>query len=236
MKRENKALRHEKPGVTPKEKELSNLDWEVDIIQKTRVSERRAWLITKGLFIVVILLTAGFVMLLPLKKVVPHIVMVDKLTGEASIAQTQQKFMADNELNDKHWVKEFVTARERYNYRLLQHDFDTVKRLAGDEPWKDYSELYLGRNPLDEQFGENIVITPKILSITLSNNDFATVRYELQHQDRRTKAAPKIVRRIATMRYEYKPQFNVPESVAIENPLGFSVTDYQTDAEFTGGK
>lgn len=225
-----------KNGVTPKEKELSNLTWEVDIIQKTRISERRAWLITKGLFVVVMLLIAGFVMLLPLKRVVPHIVIVDKLTGEATIAETQQNFMTDNELNDKHWVKEFVTARERYNYRLLQRDFDKVKLLAGDDAWSDYSDLYLGRNPLDEEFGENIVITPKILSITLSDGGFATVRYELQHQDRRTKAAPKTTRRIATMRYEYKPQFNVPESVAIENPLGFTVTAYQTDAEFTGAK
>lgn len=228
-------MKTEDKKITPNDSLQNNIEWEAELNSKLRRSTKTAWRFTWALIIIVGLLVIGFIVLLPLKQVVPHVVIVDKLTGEAQIAETQAEYLTDNQLNDKHWVKKFLVSRERYNYRLLQHDFNRVKRLTADQPWSDYSQLYFGKNPLDETLGENVIITPKVLSITLSEGGFATIRFELTRRDIRSTGEPKTQRLVATMRYDYEKKYNLSESEAIENPLGFTVLAYQVDSEFVGG-
>ena len=225
-------MKKEDVKITPNDSH-SNIEWEARFNSKLRGSNKTKSRIIAGLVLAVIALSGALFILMPLKTVVPHVVIVDKLTGEAEIAETQNTYLSDNELNDKHWIKKFVISRERYNYPLLQHDFDTVKRLANNQPWHDYSQLYLGKNPLDETLADNVIITPKILSITLGDKGFATVRFELSRRDIRATGEPKIERLIATIRYDYEKKYNQRESEAIENPLGFTVLSYQVDSEHT---
>lgn len=214
------------------EKQLSNLSWEADIVLNERKSRIVAWRVAAASIVMAIIMGIALVLLIPLKQVVPYVVTVDKLSGESSIAQTADDFVRSSALNDKHWVKQFLISRERYSFKLLQHDYDTVKSLAGDQPWLSYVKLYDGDAALDKKYGENTEIVPSILSITLSEKGFATVRYELKTKESRSAAEPTVTRRIATMRYAYKPQGARKEFELIDNPLGFTVEAYQTDPEF----
>jgi type IV secretion system protein VirB8 len=220
-------------GVTPNDGE--GLDWETDIVLNLRRSQRNAWRIASAGLALSALLIVALILLLPLRKVVPYVVMVDKLTGEANVVQTAQDFVLTSALNDKHWVKQFVISRERYNFRLLQHDYDNVRRMAGNSPWSAYDRLFQGEGALDKKHGENVEITPTVLSITLADGGLATVRYELRTRDLRASSEPTVARRVATVRYAYEVKANVRESEAIENPLGFTVTGYQTDPELVQG-
>ena len=223
-----------KPEVTPNDA-LSDLSWEADIVLNLRQSRRTGWRVAAAGWAVAILLALAVILMLPLHKVVPYVVMVDKLTGEASVVSTAQDFVTTSSLNDKHWVKQFLIARERYNYRLLQHDYDNVRRMAGNSPWLAYDRQFQGDASLDKKFGDNVEITPVVLSITLAEGGLATVRYELRTRDLRSSAEPVIARRVATVRYTYDLKGNIKESEAIENPLGFTVTGYQTDPELSQG-
>lgn len=212
---------------------IRNLSWENEIVLALRRSERRGWRVAGAEGVVIALLVISIIVMLPLRTVVPYVAVIDKLTGEATIAQTFQDFVVgEKELNDKHWIKEFVIARERYDYKLLQHDYDKVKRLAGDQPWHVYSKLFDGKNSLEERYGDKVQILPNILSITLGDGGVATVRYELLQRDFRAATESVPVRRVATLRYMYEPKYSIKESEAINNPLGFIVPAYQTDAEF----
>lgn len=213
--------------------EISNLSWEADIVLNERRSRVIAWRVAVASAVLSALMMVSLMLLIPLKQVVPYVVTVDQLTGESSITSTAKDFVSSSTLNDKHWIKTFLIARERYNFQLLQHDYDVVKSLAGDGPWKVYAKLFEGSNARDAQLGENTEITPTVLSITLNNNGTATVRYEIKtRQLRSTNNEPLITRHVATLRYSYKLQTGRREFELIDNPLGFTVEGYQTDPEF----
>lgn len=235
MRKKNTGLDR---GVTPNDN-LRGIEWEAELAENLRRATRRATGLNYILMVLVALLVIGLVMLLPLKQTIPYVVRVDSLTGATQIGQTVKDYVADSELNDKHWVNEFVIARERYNYRLLQHDYNTVKYLAGDNPWKKYDALYSGPQSPDRQYGENVQITPTVVSITLTKDGdkkFATVRLTIERRDMRNEGKPQIQHEVATLRYEYKQRTFVREHDAIENPFGFTVQAYQTDSEFVGTK
>lgn len=235
MNKENTKTRGD---ITPNDN-LTGVTWEAELNTILRNSLKRHSALNYVLAVAVVALTIALVVLMPLKQLVPYVVRVDNLTGATSIGQTVQDYVAESDLADKHWVKNFVVARERYNYRFLQHDYDTVKSLAGDTPWKEYSELFSGPKALDRQFGENVLFTPEIVSITLTENagqKFATVRLTVQQRDLRTETIQRMVHKVATLRYEYKPHLFISEQAAIENPFGFTVLGYQTDNEFTGAE
>lgn len=223
-------------AVTPNDK-MTGINWEAELNSNLRNSLKRSSVLNYILGLAVVALAIAFAMLVPLKQTVPYLVRVDTLTGATQIGQTVQDYVNQSELNDKHWVKNFVVARERYNYRLLQHDYDTIKSLAGDVPWKEYDELFNGSNGLDQRLGENVQITPEIISITLTKNGdqkFATVRLKVEQRDMRSEGKTRTIQKVATLRYDYKPKFFVREREAIENPFGFVVLAYQTDNEFVG--
>jgi type IV secretion system protein VirB8 len=220
---------------SPQEEQVvAGLSWEADIVLNERNSRVLAWRVAVAFGALCGLTVLALIMLIPLRQVVPYIVTVDKLTGEASgIASTSKEFVSTNSLNDKHWLKTFVIARERYVYTLLQHDYDTVKSLGGDRPWQVYAKQFEGDDGLDKKFVDHMEIIPTILSITLNEPGMATVRYELKTKDMHRSGDPIMTRYVATVRYSYKQQLAKKEFEMIDNPLGFSVDGYQTDPEFT---
>jgi type IV secretion system protein VirB8 len=220
---------------TGAEKELSKLSWEADIVLNERRSRLIAWRVAGVAMGLLVLMMISLMLLIPLKQVVPYVVTVDRLTGESSITSTARDFVSSSTLNDKHWIKSFVIARERYQFQLLQHDYDQVKSLAGDSAWKAYAKLYEGSNARDAVLAENTEIIPTVLSIALNANGTATVRYELRTRNLRANAEPALTRHVATLRYSYRPQQTRREFDLIDNPLGFSIDGYQTDPEFIGG-
>jgi type IV secretion system protein VirB8 len=213
-------------------REVENLSWEADIVINERRSRLIAWRVAVISMVLVMLMVVSLMLLIPLKQVVPYVVTVDRLTGESSITSSGKDFVANSTLNDKHWIKTFVIARERYNYQLLQHDYDVVKALAGDATWGNYAKLYEGSNARDKVLAESTEIQPTVLSITLHSNGTATVRYELRTRNLRANEDAVLTRHVATLRYRYQAQSGKREFEMIENPLGFTVDGYQTDPEF----
>lgn len=217
-----------------RDKQLTDLSWEADVVLNARKSKAIAWRIAGAAAAVGLVQAAALVMLVPLHSVVPVVVMVDKLTGEAQVVPSGQEYVTTSNLSDKHWIQNFLVARERYVYRFIQFDYDTVKKLAGNQTWSNYTPLFEGNEALDRKLKDDVEIIPTVLSITLTGNGMATVRYELKTKDYRTTAPPVVTRRVATLRYEYQARNLTLEKDAIANPLGFTVTAYQTDPELGG--
>jgi len=212
--------------------ELSNLSWEADIVLNERMSRIRAWRVATAAIVMAFLLAIVIAFLIPLKQVVPYVITVDKLTGESSIAVSAKDYLSSSSLNDKHWLKTFLIARERYVEKMLQHDYDTIKILAADKPWQTFSKLYEGDDRRDTKWGDSMEILPTILSISISDGGIATIRYELRTKDFKKGGEPVITRHVATIRYSYKPNKAKTEFELIDNPLGFMVDEYLTDPEF----
>lgn len=219
--------------TAPRAAALSQLSWEASIVDSERRAARLAWKFAIiGLLIGLCGILAALVVL-PLKTTEIKVVTVDKLTGETALAASLGQYATTpNELNDKYWSKRFLLARERYHYKLLQADYDTVRLLAANAPWRSYAALFEGAQALDKQYGPDIEITPNVLSSTISQYGIATIRYELKERDLRNgDSTSKIERRVATLRYHYSPNQKGNERDLIDNPLGFTVDAYQSVLE-----
>jgi type IV secretion system protein VirB8 len=220
----------------PQARALTNLDWEVDILTNERQSKRLAWRMFVLVSCVCAAQAAALTMLVPLHRVVPFVVEHDRTTGETKVVSTDDT-VQNSPMLDKHWIKTFVVARERYSYPIVQQDYLTVRRLAGNGPWSTYQKLFDDDTSLDRVYGEHIEVIPRILSVTINGDGLATVRFELTKTDKRLTTPPEVTRKVATLRYAYGKRI-MQEAEAIENPLGFSVPGYQTDPELvdaTGG-
>lgn len=213
--------------------QLSQLSWEASIVESERHSARLAWKIAIISLLMGLLGVLCAIVVLPLKTTEIKVVTVDKLTGETALANTLGQYaLAPNELNDKYWSKRFLLARERYQYKLLQADYDTVRLLAATTPWRSYAALFEGAQALEKQYGQDIEIIPTVLSTTISQYGIATIRYEIKERDLRNSETPnKIERRVATLRYHYVPNLKASERDLIDNPLGFTVDAYQSVLE-----
>lgn len=208
------------------------LSWEEDIVLHERQSRILAWRVATAAGALLVIMTVCLALLIPLKQAIPYVITVDKLTGEAQLASTARKFVGQSDLTHKYWIREYVVARERYIYKLLQRDYDTVRVLANGNPWKEYSAQFTGPNALDKRIGDSVEAVPNILSIVLHADNTATVRFDLVKRDTKQSNQTSTSRRIATLKFAYEAKTFAKEVDLIANPLGFTVVAYHTDQEY----
>jgi len=224
--RRDKAQTQGVPAIPPQ------LSWEEDVVVLERQSRILAWRVAAAAGALLVVMTICLALLIPLKQAIPYVITVDKQTGEAQLASTGPKFVGESDLTHKYWIREYVVSRERYIYKLLQQDYDTVRVLADGPLWKEYSAQFNGANALDKKIGDSIEVIPSILSIVLHADNTATVRYDLVKRDTKQGSLSSTSRRIATLKFTYQAKTLVKEADLIANPLGFTVVAYHTDQEY----
>jgi len=224
-----------------------NRAWEIDRANALERSERRAWWVAaSGMLLGLIGIAAVFVQG-PLRRVVEIPIVVDRVTGEATI---QQRLSVETipplEALDKHNLATFVRAREAYSWMFLQRDFDQVARMAVPDVFADYSRQFDG----DAALQKRIVATEDwrifIVGVRLAatgrrgNRGEATVTYDKVVHLADRNLPDTTTRHVASIVYEYQPKVLARERDRLENPFGFVVEAYRSDPEIntaaTGAK
>lgn len=215
-----------------------NRNWEIDRALMLERSERRAWWIAAtGMTLALIAVAAVFVQG-PLRRVVEIPIVVDRVTGEATIQQRLSiETIPPVEALDKHNLATFVRAREGYSWMYLQRDFDQVARMAVPTVFADYNRQFEGENALQKKIGAAEEWRIQIVGVRLSpakrsgNRSDATVTYDkiIRAADRNL---PEVTtRHAASVVYEYQPEVLAKERDRLENPFGFVVSAYRSDPE-----
>jgi type IV secretion system protein VirB8 len=216
----------------------ANRAWEVDRALMLERSERRAWWVAiAGLVLGLIGIAAVFVQG-PLRRVVEIPIVVDRVTGEATI---QQRLAVETippmEALDKHNLATFVRAREGYSWMFLQRDFDQVARMAVPAVFADYNRQFEGDAALQKKIGAAEDWRINVIGVRLSasgragNKGEATVTYDkvVRLTDRNL---PEVTtRHVASVVFQYQPKVLAKERDRLENPFGFVVTAYRSDPE-----
>ena len=216
----------------------ANRAWEVDRALMLERSERRAWWVAiAGLVLGLIGIAAVFVQG-PLRRVVEIPIVVDRVTGEATI---QQRLAVETippmEALDKHNLATFVRAREGYSWMFLQRDFDQVARMAVPAVFADYNRQFEGDAALQKKIGAaedwriNVIGVRLAASGRAGNKGEATVTYDkvVRLTDRNL---PEVTtRHVASVVFQYQPKVLAKERDRLENPFGFVVTAYRSDPE-----
>jgi type IV secretion system protein VirB8 len=207
------------------------MNWEYDLVLQERRSRQLAWRVAAFTGALAFLALIALVVVLPLKQVVPYIVKVDDVTGDASIIQSAASYVQSTDINDKHWLKRYVIAHDRYDYYLLQTDFDLVKNLSADNTFRAYAAQFADPVKIQDEYKDKVTIGVEILSITITRKGYATVRYQVSRKSS-LRSDVVVEKRIATISYSYDVKRTGTTTEMIDNPLGFTVGAFQTEVEF----
>jgi type IV secretion system protein VirB8 len=212
------------------------LGWEADREARREKSERRAWRVAAAALLLAVIAVTGIATLAPFRRNVPYLFAMEKTTGNVEFvgAIDDRRIAGYQELLDKHWGQRYIVARESYNYKLLQSDYDTVIGMSNEPVGRDFARLYEGAYARDAKYGASIEMRVTILSVQLSANGAgsqAVIRFAkaTRRVDADSNDAPQYF--VATIAYEYKPTMAGKEKDLIANPLGYRVTSYRVDSE-----
>jgi type IV secretion system protein VirB8 len=225
----------------------ANVNWEIDRALMLERSERRAWRVAIGSFALGFIGIAAVFAQGPLRRVVEIPIVVDRVTGEATV---QQRLSVETipplEALDKHNLAAFVRAREGYNWMFLQRDFDQVARMAVPSVFASYNRQFEGDTALHKTLAGSQDWRINIISVRLAasgragNLGQATVTYEKVVHITERNLPDVTTRHVASIEFEYQPKVLAKERDRMENPFGFVVTAYRSDPEINtatpGGK
>src|SRR5439155_706855 len=216
----------------------ANRAWEFDRALMFERSERQAWWVAiAGLVLGLIGIAAVFVQG-PLRRVVEIPIVVDRVTGEATIQQRLDvETIPPMEALDKHNLATFVRAREGYSWMFLQRDFDQVARMAVPAVFADYNRQFEGDGALQKKIGASEDWRISIVGVRLmasgrsGNRGEATVTYDKVVRLTDRNLPDVTTRHVATVVYQYQPKVLAKERDRLENPFGFVVAAYRSDPE-----
>lgn len=218
--------------------------FEVAVGDLARKSERRAWMVAFSSILLTLLLAGGYYYMLPLKEKVPYVVIADPLSGVASVAslrdsQTFQQLTSEEALTRSN-VAQYVIARESYDLALMNlRDWRLVHAMSLPNVAAEYRALNSELNPESpfKRLGAAKAIRVRILSITPIDSGIGGVGMQVRFQrtlyDKREVRETPMDNRMATLMYMYDQNLAMEEADRFLNPLGFQITQYRVDRDFT---
>lgn len=223
-----------------------SVNYEITVADLARRSERRAWMVAFGAILMSLILAGGYFYMLPLKEKVPYLIMADAYTGNATVARLRGDFNNNSitaaEAVNRANIANFIRARESYDWNLIgQRDWGTVFTMAEPQVASTYRALYSTRNPNGplQVYGKKQAIRVKILSLQMFGADAkkgpsgATVRFQRSLFDKSSGAGRFLDSKIATLEFSYKPNLAMSEEDRLLNPLGFRVSAYRVDNDYS---
>ncbi|HEY9105107.1 MAG TPA: type IV secretion system protein [Roseateles sp.] len=216
----------------------ANRAWEIDRVEALERSEIRAWRIAvAGTAFGLIGMAAVFAQG-PLRRIVEIPIVVDKVTGEATVQQRLDvETVPAMDALDKHNLATFVRAREGYSWNFLQRDFDQVARMSVPEVFSAYNLQFDGADALQKKLAGTEEWRINVIGVRLDavrrtgNEGQATVTFDKVVRQSGRNLPEVVSRHVATVQFQYQPKVLAKEKDRLENPFGFVVTAYRSDPE-----
>jgi type IV secretion system protein VirB8 len=206
--------------------------WGHDRQEAIQSSRRTAWIIAAASATIAVLEALALIFLMPLKRVEPYVLMVDRGTGfvQALNPLDPARISADTALTQSFLVQ-YVTAREGFDIDTIQTSYRRVALWSAERARADYLNHVQASNPESplNLYPRSTVIQTRVKSVSPVARNVAMVRFETRRQDAGGQVGPPSAW-VAVIRYRYSG-----EPMRVEdrffNPLGFEVLRYRVDAE-----
>lgn len=210
-----------------------SFDFETSVKYLIEQSNKKAWFIAIISVFITLLSILAVLALTPLKTVEPYVIRVDNTTGMVDILTTlDEKQITQNEALDKHFIGQYIKAREGYFFDMLNQDYVFTQLLSSPEVAESYRAIYSGENSRDSRLGSWTKVEVNILSIVLGESNgikTATARVNLKSTNKNSKEES-LSTKVITLSYNYLLN-EMQEKNRILNPLGFKVLTYRIDEE-----
>jgi type IV secretion system protein VirB8 len=213
----------------------NSIDWETSRVEMVEKSEKKAWWVAGSSVFLVVLSWIALALLMPLKEKVPYLLVENTATGTVEvIGSLDIATLTYSEVRDKHWIDNYILARESYDWNTLTKTYNTVARLSNPDVAYDYQIQFEGDKALDKLYRNNVKVVTKVISIIASERGTATVRFSKTTKRTDSKGKGKTTIWVATVAYQYFGSQKMAESDRVKNPYGFTVTSYRVDPELVG--
>lgn len=206
--------------------------WAYDKIEALENSKKLAWIIAIISLLFSILLIVAFIILLPLKKIVPYTLLVDKQTGfvETLKPMDMQAVSADSALTQSFLVQ-YVVAREEFDINSLQNDYRKILLWTGEPERSTYKKQIQASNPESplSLYPRTTVVNVKIKSVSPLGKNTNLIRFDTQRVDAGGRG-DEVQSWASVIRYQYKNK-PMSQDERFTNPLGFEVLHYNKSQE-----
>ena len=200
-------------------------------IEPTR-REKLAWIVGMGGVICGLLGMGTTLALLPLKETQAYLTIVDRDTGIAERAVNVERANVEHaDAVKQSLLYRYVLARETYDDSDNEARMLEVYRQSAGVAQQSLTELWSGTNPdyPPTLYGTDGKVRVDILSINPVNDNTAAVRFV------KTLTRPGEPDRIgnftATVTYQFLPTQQTALELVWQNPFGFLVTGYRSNAD-----
>ena len=222
------------------------VDFETSLADLRLRSERRAWWIAGVSLFLLLCSGSALFFLVPLKERVPYLVMANAYTGQAVMSRLSDRLpatLASNEALDRANLSTFVRARESYDSSTLgDRDWNQVFAMASADVGAAYRLVHDSSSAAQpfKIYGTSSALRPELLTLQLDPTEIrgsrkATVRFIRRVVEKSTGVTRVLDRRIAQIEYRYVPGMELDDRNRLLNPLGFQVTAYRVDVDFSNG-
>ncbi|MCI3135349.1 virB8 family protein [Phenylobacterium aquaticum] len=205
--------------------------WEADRLQAARRSVRIAWTLAAVASGLAIAGVAAVAALVPLHRVEPFVVRVDRTTGAVDImtALAGPQPQTYDEAVSKYFLGLYVRAREGWAPEAAEANFRQVSILSAPSEQQRWGDAFRPSNPQSPQtlWADHARAWVDIRAVSFPAPHLASVRF---HRTVRDASAASESDWIATIAFDYV-QAPMAEADRLRNPLGFQVTSYRADPE-----
>lgn len=229
---ERTAASSEDEGKAGRQKMEAFFDWDYDIAQHHQRTAKIALAVAALACLLAIAAVTAVIALAPLKSVEAIFVRVDNATGMIDILNRidEESTVSRQDMVDKMYLARYVRAREGYFPPTVKQQYRQVMLMTTGEERQKYEKEMSKDNPMSPlvQYGPQDRLDVQIRSIAFIGKGLAQVRYAI---DKELKGGQERRYGIATIKYRYDPEANVPVSALEDNALGFEVLEYKAEPE-----
>lgn len=205
--------------------------WNADRLRTAERSRRLAWGVAAFAGLVATVAVGAVAALAPLKTVEPFVVRVDRTTGAVDVmsALTSEKPLSYDEAVTKHFLAQYVRAREGWLAPAAEANFRQVSIMSTPAEQQRWGDYFRPANPTSPQvvYGPAGEAQVDVRAISFVSEGVANVRF---HRTVRMSQQVTESDWIATIAFSYT-RAPMTEADRLRNPLGFQVTSYRADPE-----
>ena len=213
--------------------------WYQDRYEAVKVERNRYFSLLIICLVVLALSLIVNLMLMPLKRVEPYVVEIDKSNGLTTVLKpTTQVSLRENESVTVYFIYKYLNARMSYDWALRQVNADIVRSLSSSATYRDYAHFMDVSNPESpiKKYQTGSAINVHILSHSFPYPNIAEIHFYTEITSK-TSAGAKPTKQfwVATIKYTYaNNSLSLTDREQI-NPLGFFVTSFQLNQELPQG-
>ena len=214
--------------------------WDQDRARQARRSAKIGWAVAGVACGVIVLLAGALMLLMPLKRVVPFVIRVDRATGVVDVVPAYQGHATFSRAVTQYFLVHYIETCERFNFATAESDYTecgAFQTAAENAAWYDRWNPTNPNSPLNRH-KDGSTVSVQVEDLTFFTGarglkNLAQVRYRtLERQG--SGAVERVGHWIATLEYAYgKPPSN-PEQ-RLWNPLGFKVVSVTREPEVLSG-